>query len=150
MERIWTKVGYRLQIGKQSILANHTSFAQQTNTSCHLHRGYYPANNGMQGPQGPCTGNCAGPVRAARTGPVSIWPRAPKWPHMGLTARVSWRRNADFLHGFYCGLLQISCTVFIMVLCGLPTRFLWWPNANFPYGIRGGLAPTSCKVFMLV
>ena len=25
MGRIWTKVGYRLQIGKESILANHTS-----------------------------------------------------------------------------------------------------------------------------
>ena len=32
----------------------------------------YPANNRMQGLQGPCTGNCAGPVRAAYTGPVSI------------------------------------------------------------------------------
>ena len=26
---IWTKVGYRLQIGKQSILANHTSFREK-------------------------------------------------------------------------------------------------------------------------
>ena len=30
MQRIWTKVGYRLQIRKQSILANHTLFAQLT------------------------------------------------------------------------------------------------------------------------
>ena len=34
-----------------------------------------------------------GPVRAARVGPVPIWPRALQWPHMGLTARVLWRLN---------------------------------------------------------
>ena len=39
MERIWTKVGYRLQISKQDVLANHTSFVWQTNTSCYLHEG---------------------------------------------------------------------------------------------------------------
>ena len=69
----------------------------------------------MQGPQGPCTGNYAGPVRAARTGPVSIWPRALKWPHMGLIARVSWRRNADFLHDVF-----------------------WRYNADFLHGFYGG------------
>ena len=34
MGRIWTKVGYGILIGKQSILANHTSLARQTNTGC--------------------------------------------------------------------------------------------------------------------
>ena len=86
-----------------------------------------PANNAMQGPQGPCTGNCAGPVRAARTGPVSIWPRAPKWPHMGLTARVSWRLNADFLHDVF-----------------------WRCNADFLLGFHDGLMPISCTSFMVV
>ena len=41
MGRIWKKIGYRVQVGKQSILANRTSFARQTNTSCHLHQGCY-------------------------------------------------------------------------------------------------------------
>ena len=75
-----------------------------------------------------------GPVRAtmramgaARTGPVSIWPRAPKWPHMGLTARVSWRLNADFLHDVF-----------------------WRCNADFQHGFHGGLMPISCTVFMVV
>ena len=100
-----------------------------------------PANIAMQGLQGSCTGNCAGhscpykwatrglagPVRAPRTGPVSVWPRAPKWPHMGLTARVSWRHNADFLHDVF-----------------------WRCNADFPHGFHAGLMPISCTVFMVV
>ena len=88
---------------------------------------HVPANNAMQGPQGPCTGNCAGPVRAARTGPVSIWPRGPKWPHMGLTARFSWRLNADFLHDVF-----------------------WRCNADFLHGFHDGLMPISCTGFMVV
>ena len=135
---------------------------------------HFPANNAMQGPQGPCTGNCAGPVRAARTGPVSIWPRVPKCPHMGLTARVSWRLNADFLHdvfwrcnadflhGFYddsmpifCttffgGVMPIFCTVFMMVQCRFPARVSWWFNTSFLYGFHGGIMPISCAVFIMV
>ena len=66
-------------------------------------------------------------VRATRTGPVSIWPRAPKWPHMGLTARVSWRLNTDFLHDVF-----------------------WRCNADFLHGFHGGLMPISCTGFMVV
>ena len=83
-----------------------------------------PANNRMQGPQGPCTGNCAGPVRAARTGPVSIWPRVPKWPHMGLTARVSWRRNADFLHDVFWRYNADFLHGFTVVNCRFSAPFL--------------------------
>ena len=36
-EEIGTKVGCRLQISKHSILENHISFVQQTNTSCLFH-----------------------------------------------------------------------------------------------------------------
>ena len=122
----------------------------------------HPANNAMQGPQRPCTGNCAGPVRAARTGPVSIWPRAPKWPYMGLTARVSWRLNADFLHDvfwrcnvdflhrFHDGLLPISCTGFMVVQHQLSVRFSRWCNADFLHRFHDGLMPISCTVFMMV
>ena len=65
-------------------------------------------------------------VRATRTGPVSIWPRAPKWPHMGLTARVSWRLNTDFLHDVF-----------------------WRCNADFLHGFHGGLMPISYTVLMV-
>ena len=63
-------------------------------------------------------------VRAARTKLVSIWPRAPQWPLMGLTARVSWRLDADFLHEVF-----------------------WRCNANFLHSYHDGLMPISYTVF---
>ena len=81
----------------------------------------------MQGPEGPCASNCAGPVKAARIGPVPIWLRVLQWSHMGLTSRVSRRFNANILHDVF-----------------------WWFNANLMHGFYSDLTPPFYTVLAVV